>query len=135
MTVGTPPGTGPGLVDGAWLQGLANGTNESYISGVVAAGTTQANGTPIPAGIALVEIDTVPASSGVVLPLAVAGTEITCINTVATTLAYYANAAVNPLTGSTDSINGTSNSTAFNTSTSAAAIIFYCAKNGSWRTK
>ena len=136
MTVGTPPGTGFQLVDGNWLNGLAGGTNNNYVSGLAAPNAaSQATATPIPSNVEFVEIDSAVPNGSLVLPLAIAGTQIACINTVAQTVNYYANAGINPLTGAQDTINGASNATPFNTSTSAAVIIFYCAKNGSWRTK
>src|SRR5258707_10331172 len=66
--VGTPPGTGPQLVDGAWLNGLAGGSNYTFQSGIAAAGTTQATATQLPAGIYFVEVDTVPSGAGVNFP-------------------------------------------------------------------
>ena len=67
MAVGIPPGTGPQLVDGAWLTGVAAGLNNTYIYGLIATGTTQANATPILPGYYLVEADTVAAGTGLTL--------------------------------------------------------------------
>lgn len=134
MTVGTPPGTGPQLVDGAWLQGLAGGTNQTYVSGLVANATTQATATSIPANTNIVEFDTVASSGAAVLPAAVAGTDIAIINNGANPLQIFANLAVNQLTAAQDTINALSNGTALAV-TNATIIIFICAKNGHWLTK
>jgi hypothetical protein len=136
FAAGNPPtpSNGPGLVDGAWLNGLAGGQNESYVSGIKAAGTTQATCTPLPASIAIIEIDTVPASSGVCLPSALQGTEFTVFNSTGTTLLYYPAVANNPVTAAQDTING---GTSFSvTGVSGGAVsVFVSAKNGVWGAK
>ena len=134
MTVGTPPGTGPQLVDGLWLQGLAGGQNNTYQAGIVAAGTTQATAAPLPSGIELVEIDTVPASSGVRLPSAIAGTELSVFNSTGTTLLFYPSILNNPVTGVQDTING---ATSFSVTGVGGGTTswFACAKNGVWSAK
>lgn len=126
--VGTVPSGGPGLTDSVWLNGLAGGQNFTYQYGISAAGTTQATSTQLPAGIALMEIDTVGASSGVALPPCIAGTQITIYNATATTLTIYPSIANNPLTSAQDTINsGASITLLTHTGTSPA-----CAKNGVW---
>ena len=134
--VGNPPtpSNGPGLVDGTWLNGLAGGQNQSYQSGLAAAGTTQAGATQLPAGIALLEVDTVGASSGVALPPCFAGTEISVYNSTATTLTYYPSVANNPLTAAQDTINGGS-SKAVTSASGGTVTVFSCAKNGAWAAK
>lgn len=126
---GTPPGTGPQLVDGQWLNGLAGGTNLAYQSGIIAAGTTHATSTQLPANIALIEVDTATASTtGVSLPPCIAGTQLTLVNNSGQTLTVFPSIANNPLTAAQDTVNGaTSITLANNTSTSPA-----CAKNGVW---
>src|SRR5215470_12106343 len=69
------PSTGPGLVDGTWLNGLAGGQNMSFQSGITASGTNQATSFQLPAGIYMFETDTVASGTGVALPECVAGTE------------------------------------------------------------
>jgi hypothetical protein len=129
------PSNGPGLVDGAWLNGIAGGQNESYQYGISAAGSSShANSTQLPAGIALIEIDTVTANSGVSLPPAIAGTEISIFNSTSTTLTVYPSIANNQVTGAQDTINGGSSFSA--TGASGGAVSFFmCAKNGVWGAK
>lgn len=133
MTVGIPPGSGPQEVDGVWLNGLAAGLNATYQSGITAAGTTQGTATQLAGGFTLMELDTVPGSSGVALPAAFAGTEISIYNNTATTAAVYPLIANNPITGTQDTIN---NGTNFSGGISGhAGAFFFCAKNGVWAAK
>lgn len=125
---GTPPGTGPALVDGVWLNALAGGTNYSFQSGIAAAGTTQATGTAIAPGIFLVEVDTTAASTGVNLPSCIAGTQMQIYNNGAQTLTIYPAVANNPITAAQDTIN---NATSI-TLASHVATSPFCAKNGVW---
>lgn len=128
---GTPPGNGPQLVDGLWLQGLANGTNNSFQSGITAAGTTQATCTNLPTQIYLMEVDTAPASSGVCLQTGVAGVEFSFYNNGANTVTIYPNAVNNPATAIQDTINnGTSTTVASHT-----ALYCFVAKVGIWACK
>lgn len=135
---GTPPtpATGFGTVDGTWLNGLAGGQNESYVSGIKAAGTTQATCTSLPAGIALIEIDTVGASSGVCLPTCLQGTELSTFNSINQTLTFYPaianNQALSP--AAQDTING---GTSFSSTGASGGVVnfFMCAKNGVWGAK
>jgi hypothetical protein len=126
--VGTPPGTGPGLVDGAWLNGLAGGQNYTYQSGISAAGTTQATGTQLPTNIYLIEIDTVASSTGVNLPPCIPGTQIQIYNNGANTLTIYPAVANNPITAAQDTINNTTSITL----NSHVATSPACAKAGVW---
>lgn len=132
--VGTPPGTGPALVDGVWLNGLAGGTNYSYQSGITAhAGGTQAAAVQLAAGINMVDVDTVTTTGdSVALPQCVAGTYLFVANAGAQTLDVYGSPTVNSLTAANDTINGTAGSTAY-TLTNNTNAIFFCAKNGAWK--
>lgn len=134
--VGTPPltGSGFGLQDSLWLNGLAGGQNETYQAGITAAGTTQATATQLPAGIAVIEIDTVPASSGVTMPPAFAGTEIQVFNSTATTIKFYPSVANNPITAAQDTING-GTSLSVTGASGGTVSAFMCAKNGVWAAK
>lgn len=135
--VGNPPtpNNGPGLVDGTWLNGLAGGQNQSYQAGIAAAGTSShATSTQLPAGIALIEVDTVAANSGVSLPPAVAGTSIAVFNSTATTLTVYPSISNNPATGSQDTINGGASFSATGASGGTVSV-FICAKTGVWGAK
>ena len=133
--VGVPPipATGPGMVDGTWLNGLAGGQNFSYQSGIVAkAGGTQALATPLPIGIYLIEVDTVATTGdSVLLPQCLQGSAFLLRNAGAGTLDTYGQVAVNPITGVADTINGVAGSTTYTMATQTNAV-FFCAKNGAW---
>jgi|SRR5579864_7442709 len=128
---GTPPGNGPQLVDGLWLQGLANGVNNSYQSGLTGAGTTQATATALPAAIYMLEADTVAASTGFNLPTALAGAELSFYNNGANTATLYPAVANNPITAIQDTIN---NTTSVSVASHVAEFCF-AAKNGIWACK
>jgi hypothetical protein len=131
--VGTPPGTGMGLVDGTWLMGLAGSQNNTFQSGITAAGTTQATATALPAGIYLIEVDTAAASTGVALPPCIPGTEINVYNNGANTITVYPAVANNPISAAQDTINnGTTLSGGLATHTPQ---VFSCAKAGVWSSK
>lgn len=125
---GNPPQNGPGLVDGTWLNGLANGQNYSYQSGITAAGTTQATATQLPAAIYMLEADTVAGSTGVNAPPALPGTQFILYNNGSNTLTIYPAVANNPTTAAQDTIN---NATSI-TLTAHTSIAFACAKAGVW---
>lgn len=130
---GQPPVNGFQTPDGTWLLGLAGGQNRSYQFGITAAGTTQATATALPAGIALLEVDTAASSTGVNLPSCLQGTIVALYNNGANTLAVFPAVANNPVTAAQDTINsGTSLSGGMATHT---AEIFFCAKNGIWAAK
>jgi len=137
MTVGNPPlaGMEEGLVDATWLRGLAGGQNEFFQNGLAAPNAaSQATGTPIPTGMALVEVDSSVSTGSVVLPFAAAGTEIQLINNTANTVNVYASPVINPSTGALDTINALANATAF-PATANNLFAFACAKNGKWAAK
>jgi hypothetical protein len=130
---GTPPGQGPGLVDGVWLNGLANGLNNSYQYGISAAGTTQATATVLPASIAMLEIDTslTAGTSGVALPSCFAGSQIRLYNNTAYTVYIYPSVTNNPITAAQDLINNTTGGSNVTVTTYATKDIS-CMKNGVW---
>lgn len=130
---GVAPQNGFGMQDGTWLNGLAAGENCTYQSGVAAAGSTQAGSTQLQPGYALVEVDTVASSTGVALPPAIQGTEISIYNNGANTLTVYPSIANNGATGAQDTINNGS-SLSGGIATHASAL-FFCAKNGAWAAK
>ncbi len=135
MTVGTQPGNGPQLIDGTWVNGLAGGQNQTYQSGLTANNAaSQSTATSIPAGIAIVEVDTSVANGSLVLPFANAGTEFALNNNTANSLDVYAQPGTNAATSSLDTINSLSNTTAFSAGANAITV-FMCAKNGKWFTK
>lgn len=131
---GQPPGTGFNTTDGTWLNGLANGQNRSFVSGLTAtAGGTQAAGLALPASVMLIQVDTVATTGdSVVLPQCLASRILTVINAGAGTLYVYGKVAVNPITGVADTINGTAGSTAYQMATLIVSQ-FICAKNGAWK--
>ena len=130
VSVGQTPGTGPQLIDGVWLNGLAGGQNETYQSGIAAAGSGQSTATQLPAGIALIEIDS--GTGGYALPFCYAGTEFSVYNNSGATLTAYPNVANNPLTSAQDTING---STSLASLANHTLSVFSCAKNGVWAGK
>jgi hypothetical protein len=132
--VGTPPGTGPALIDGAWLNGLASGVNFTFQSGITAkAGGVQATCTLLPPNTYLISIDTVASTNdSVCLPFSVAGTNLSIANTGAQTLAIFGQAANNPLSGTADTINATAGSSAYTLTTNTNAECF-AVKNGAWK--
>jgi hypothetical protein len=133
VVVGTPPGNGFQLIDGQWLQQLAQGNNAAFVNGITAhAGGTQAACFVLPNNAWLYEIDTVASSNdSVCLPFASAGDQLTLRNAGANTAAVFALSTTNPGTSSTDTINGQTNSTTF---TLTANWVMDCmvAKNGAW---
>lgn len=127
------PQGGPALPDQSWLLGVANGQNASYQYGITASGTTQGGAFQLPAAITLFEVDTAAASSGVALPTAVQGTEISLYNNGANTLTVYPAIANNPATGSQDTIN---NGTSFSGGVASHASVYcFSAKTGIWACK
>lgn len=133
--VGIPPEFGFQMVDGQWLRGVAGGQNFSFQSGITAkAGGGQTACTNIPSSIYLNQVDTVASSNdSVCLPFALAGANLQLRNNGANQLAVFAQSGTNAATGSTDSINGTSNGSSYplNTTTTMVTECF-AAKNGAW---
>jgi hypothetical protein len=130
--VGQPPvpATGFGMVDGTWLNGIANGQNYSYQSGISAAGTNQATATQLPAATYMIEVDTTSSSTGVAIATCLPGTQFILYNNGANPLAVYPTVPNNPVTAAQDTINnGTSLS---GNLASHASIAFACAKAGNW---
>jgi len=130
--VGTPPLSRGSFstIDQSWLSALAGGQNQAFVSGVAAAGTTQATATALTGGIALVEIDS--GTGGFNLPACLAGTGLWVYNKSGATLTAYPAVANNPVTGSQDTINGSTSKGSF---TDATATFYGCAKNGAWFAK
>ena len=130
---GTAPVPGFQTPDGTWLLGLAGGLNNSYQSGITAAGTTQATATQLPSGIALMEVDTAAASTGVNLPPCLPGTEFGVYNNGAQTLTIYPTVPNNPVTGAQDTIN---NGTTLSGGVATHVLQYFsCAKAGVWASK
>lgn len=130
---GQTPVNGFGAVDGTWLNGLAGGTNYTYQYGITAhAGGGQSGALVLPALMNMIEVDTVATTGdSVALPYAIQGTNFYLRNAGGATLDIYANPGTNLATGSTDTINGSSNSSAYAVSNNTNAVCF-AAKNGVW---
>lgn len=127
--IGIAPHSGFQLIDGDWLNGLAGGHNNVFQNGIAAAGTSSQSGaTQLADRIAFFEIDTVGANSGVALPAALAGTNISVYNSTATPLTVYPSITNNPTTGAQDTI---SNASSFSLAAHTGQG-FTCAKNGIW---
>lgn len=126
--VGTAPpvNSRQALQDGIWLRGLANGQNRSYVNGLTAhAGGTKAAAYQMPAGVALIQFDTVAVNGdSALLPQAVAGTDITVISSGVATMSVYGRG--------TDTINDAATANAFSMATNTTAR-FVCAKDGQWK--
>lgn len=131
--IGTRPDRGFQLVDGEWLRQLANGNNLSFANGITAkASGNQTTAVVLSANPNLIEVDTVASThDSVALPFAAAGSVRMIFNNGAQSLDIWASPNTNPLTGTTDVINKTTNGTAY-TITTGQAVIFFCAKNGVW---
>jgi hypothetical protein len=126
---GQAPQQGYELMQGKYILGIAGGVNYSFASGISAAGTTQATSTPLPTVTRLIEVDTVASGSGVSLPPAIAGTEISIYNGGANTLTMYPSIKNNPVTGVQDTIDTTLTS---DTIASHFHGFLFCAKTGNW---
>lgn len=134
MTVGIAPtnGSGPGLQDGGWLLGVAAGNNRAYKNGITAhSGGTKAAAFQLPAGVQIIEVDTVAADNdSVLMPAAVAGQIVMVFNNGGHILAIYGRG--------TDTINAQATANALSLAAPATAAgvgsnaVFYCAKNGAW---
>ena len=134
-SVGQPPlpATGPGLVDGTWLNGLAGGANVLGIFGITVTGATSATAFQLSPGFRLYQVDTAPTSNGAVnLPLCSPGEDVTVINNSSNTIFVFPSLLVNSLTSTQDTLDGVNSAGgAINVLTTSAAE-FYCAKNGKW---
>ena len=133
---GTPPGTGPALQDGIWLNGLAGGQNFSYVYGLTAVGTSQATALSLTPGFYMYEVDTAGSggATGVALPPCLQGVSLILSDNTAYTIDVYPAIANNPVTAAQDVINVGSAATS-TTITTYASKIFACVKNGVWSTK
>lgn len=127
-------GSGKGLQDAQWLRSVANGNNRGVASLVAFPTGGQAGGTEIPAGAELVEIRTVgTAGDSLKLPFANAsetgGWKKTVVNSTANSANVFAQPSVNKATGSLDTINGSSNVTAYAVA-AGKSVTFFCPRDG-----
>lgn len=127
------PATGPGLVDGTWLNALAGGMNQVYKNGLTALGTNQGTALVLAAGIQLIEFDSVPSSTGAAMPQAMAGQCVVVFNhDAANTLTLYPAVRNNPTTGNQD-VFETGSGTATSSTIAHGLSTRYCsAKDGFW---
>lgn len=136
MSYGRQPGQGDSweLIEGKWAWGLSAGTNMQYQNGITAKASGSATVyTQLPALCAFFSIDTCATNGdAVALPAAVPGTWLTIYNNTATTsLSVYAFQGMNNGSLNNDTINNSSNSTAYSIATHVA-VVFFCAKVGQW---
>lgn len=122
---GTPPNRGFGLQDGNWLLALAGGGNRNFEAGLVAhAGGTKAAALQLPAGVALLELDTVAtAADSALLPQAKAGTLVLVRNAGVASANLYGKG--------TDTINVLATATAYALANGVSAL-FFCVVDGNW---
>lgn len=128
FAIGSVPTPGFRLIDGAYVLGLAQGQNNTFVNGITAAGTTQATATVLAPSTALYELDTVASSTGVSLPFALPGVVFELYNNGAQTVTIYPSVTNNPVSAAQDTINnGTS-------ATVATHVAYHCfsAKAGVW---
>src|SRR6185312_9754482 len=115
--------------DGTWLNGLAGGQNMIYQNGLTAAGSSQTTALAISPGIALVELSTVGSGTGINLPTALPGQCVIVFNHGSNTLTVYPAVRNNPVTGSQDTIGGSTSATL----TTATGSARYCSGTaGKW---
>jgi hypothetical protein len=134
-TVGNPPtpATGPGLVDGTWLNGIAGGNNVLSVFGITVTGSTSATALQLTPGFRLYQVDTAPTSNGAVnLPLCSAGADVTVINNASNTIFVFPSLLVNTLTATQDTLDGVNSAGGAINITVTSAAEFYCARNGKW---
>jgi hypothetical protein len=127
MIVGIQPvaGGGPALVDQTWLNGVANGQNQSFVNGLVAhAGGTKAAALQIPAGVAIAIFATVATTGdSALLPQAKQRNTLKVYNAGAQTIDLYGRG--------TDTVNQVATATAY-TLTAGQAAEFFCGVDGNW---
>lgn len=124
--VGIVPHSGPQLIDGDYVVGLAQGNNFTYQSGITALGTTAANATALNPNTYMIEIDTAASGTGVLLPFAIASDVLLLRNNGANNVVIYAQTATNSATGSVDTVNGGASITL----NAGKSTICFAAKNG-----
>ena len=129
--IGFVPTSGFQLIDGDWLNGLAGGHNLTFQNGLTAVGTNQATSLQLADRIAVLEIDTSSASTGVAMPAALQGVAITVINNTANNITVYPQIANNPVTAAQDTFNNAATSYTLNAHTGSG---FTSGKNGLWFT-
>lgn len=124
--VGIVPQGGQRLIDGNFVNGLAAGYNRNYVANVTArAGGTKALATQIPAGVALVQLDTVATNGdSALLPQALAGTEFKLANSGVATVSLYGKG--------TDTINDAATANNYDVATNVN-VAFFCAVDGQWK--
>ncbi len=128
MTVGIAPdrGSGFGLLDGGFVEGLAEGQNATNQSVTAFAGGAQPDATPIQPAAALIAITEVATGADSVgLPRAKKGQVKMVLNNTATSADIF----VYP--GTTDTINAVATGTAYALAGGKSAL-FFCPKDGVW---
>ena len=131
MPIGIVPTTGFQPVDNDWLNGIAGGHNLLFANGLTAIGNSQATSLQLPDRVAIIEIDSSSASTGVAMPAALAGMSIYVINNTGNNITVYPAIANNPATGAQDTFNNAATSFTLNAHTASG---FNCGKSGVWFT-
>lgn len=131
MAIGFVPPNGFVTPDGNWLLGLAQGHNLFFQNGLTAVGNSQATSLQMADRIAVLQIDTSSASTGVALPSALAGVVIYVNNNTSNNITVYPSIVNNPVTAAQDTFNNNATSFTLNANTGTS---FVCGKNGRWFT-
>lgn len=137
MVVGIAPTRGFELLDGQYVNGIANGNNSTFQTMTAkSGGAAQATATQIGANARLVNVGTVAgANDSIMLNFAVAGREILVYNGGAQIMNVYASPVPNKANGNVlDTINGGTNPTPVTVAAKASAI-YFCPANGIWAAK
>lgn len=119
------------LIDGDFVNGLSWGDNVVFQNGLTAVGTNQATSLQLGTEIAIFEIDTSTASTGVAMPPALAGNNLFVINNTANNITIYPSIVNNAKTSAQDTFNNAATSFTLNAHTGTG---FTCGKNGLWFT-
>ncbi len=131
MPIGNIPVGQQQMVDGDFVNGITYGHNLVFQNGITAAGTTQATSFQMADRIAILEVDTSSASTGVAMPSALQGVSIFVINNTANNITVYPSIANNPVTAAQDTFNAAASSFTLNAHTGSG---FTCGKSGLWFT-
>jgi hypothetical protein len=131
MPIGQVPTTGFQPVDNDWLNGMAGGHNYKFQNGLTAIGNSQATSLQLADRIAMLEVDTSSASTGVAMPPALGGVTIYVANNTANNITVYPSIANNPVTAAQDTFNNAATSFTLNAHTLTG---FTCIKPGIWFT-
>lgn len=131
MSVGRVPTGDQQLIDARFVNGITGGQNLLFQNGITAIGNSQATSVQLANQVAILQVDTSSASTGVAMPPAVAGVSITVINNTSNNITVYPSIANNQATSAQDTFNNNASSFTLNANTGAG---FTCGKSGRWFT-